>query len=99
MERSHDQVDWSTRRHAPQTVAEVIFPRAGRLAVTAEVPPTTENLRATKDLLFSADFVAEVGCREPRTVIHRARCDAAAGAGDDGAAQTRPGAAVLFVLP
>ena len=46
-----------------------------------------------------ADFVAEVGCREPRTVIDRARCDAAAGAGDDGAAQTRPGAAVLFVLP
>src|SRR6476661_1173779 len=54
-------------------------------------------LRCMSRLL--ADFVAEVGCREPRTVVHRARCDAAAGAGDDGAAQTRPGAAVLFVLP
>jgi hypothetical protein len=58
-----------------------------------------EPLRGSSACLLAADFVAEVGCREPRTVIHRARCDAAAGAGDDGAAQTRPGAAVLFVLP
>jgi hypothetical protein len=49
--------------------------------------------------LLVADFVAEVGCREPRSVIHRVTGDAAAGVGDDGAAQPGPGAAVLFVLP
>ena len=37
-----------------RSLQRVIFPRAGCLAVTAEVPPATESLRATKDLPFSA---------------------------------------------
>jgi len=35
---------------------EVIFPRTGRAAVTAEVPPATESLRATRDLPLSAIY-------------------------------------------
>ena len=37
------------------------FPRAGCLAITAEVPPAPESLCATKDIPLSADFVVKVG--------------------------------------
>ena len=39
--------------------------------------PTADEVELNQLLLFSADFVAEVGCREPRSMIYRVTGDAA----------------------
>jgi len=75
--------------------------KSGRQGMSASRPVYPDSGHAAHRLgcRLRADFVAEVGCCEPRSVIHRTGGGAAAGADDDGAAQPRSGAAVLFVLP
>ena len=50
----------SQHGHLHRRRKRVIFSRSGCRAVTAEEPPATESLRATKDFLLCADFVAKV---------------------------------------